>query len=568
MYIDIVPNRNSPPAILLRKSFRKDGRVCKRTLDNLSDWPPEKIQRLRQVLRNEPLVHPDEAFTIESSTPHGHIELILEMIRRLGLPRLIATRDSAQRRLIVAMIAQRIVRPQSKLATVRQLSQTTLADELGLGDFDENALYQAMDWLHERQGAIEGRLVRRHLGEHAPVLYDVSSSYYEGATCPLMRFGYSRDGKRGRPIVVYGILADGDGRPLAMQAYAGNTGDTRTVADQIEKLRRLHDLENLVLVGDRGMLTQTQIDMLRDHPGIGWISALGHDALRALVDEGSVRPGLFDRFDLAEIRSPGYPGERLVVCFNPFLQERRAQQRGELLDSTEQALMKIQREVARRTRKPLTEQEIAHRVGRVDNRFRMAKHFEYVIRDGHFEFSRNTGSIEREQALDGLYVLRTSQDADQLPASDVVRGYKSLGKVERVFRNLKSVDLQIRPIRHRTEDRVRAHLFLCMLACYVQWHLLEALRPVLYHEEQPDPRHNPVAPPEASAALKRKKATHRTEDGLKAHSFATLIDELGTRCRNQCRFNQLPDAPLVALTSEASPIQKRAMELVKVYPVA
>ena len=382
-----------------------------------------------------------------------------------------------------------------------------------------------------------------------------------------MRFGYSRDAKKGRPIVVDGVLADGAGRPLALQAYPGNTRDLLTLGDQLDKLRGRFGLKSLVLVGDRGMLTQTQIDTLREFPGVGWISALKHADLRKLTIEGVFQPSLFDRYELAEIQSDAYPGERLVVCFNPLLQERRAKVRAQLLENTENALFRIQREVRRRTQKPLTADEIARKVGRVDNRFKMAKHFDYVIKDNHFEFRQNLRSIEQENALDGFYIIRSDQKEQNFSAAELVRSYKNLATVEQAFRSMKSVDLQIRPIRHRTEVRVRAHLFLCMLTYYVEWHLRQAWQSLLYHEEHPDERENPVAPPQPSLALQNKKSTHQTVDGLPLHSFSTLIAELGTRCRSQCHFKMQPDTPLVAMLTEPTPIQSRALELVKVYPV-
>lgn len=571
MYVEKVPNRGSPPVFLLREGKRDGKRVVKSTLFNLSkaNWPLHKIELLRRLLKDEPLVNPNEAFIIEASKPAGHVEVILKMMQHLKLPQLLDRRKTLHRSLIVALVAQRLINPQSKLATARQLHHSTLAEELQLPAVDENDLYQAMDWLYGRQHNIEQRLIRRHLSEDSQVLYDVSSSYYEGHTCPLMRFGYSRDGKRGRPIVVYGVMADRDGRPLALQAYSGDTKDSLTVGDQVEKLRAQHKLDHIVLVGDRGMLTQTKIDTLKDYPGVGWISALPHDKIRTLAQKGVFQPTLFDRFELAEIQSEDYPGERLVVCFNPVLKERRAKQREALLANTEQALLKIQREVERRTKKHLTVEEISHKVGRVDNRFKMAKHFEYVIEHGRFEYQRKAHTITRESDLDGFYILRTDRTREQLSASEVVRSYKNLSKVERAFRCLKSIDLQIRPIRHRTEERVRAHLFICMLAYYVEWHLRKALESLLYHEEHPEPRDNPVAPPKASESLKRKKSSHHTDDGLPVHSFSTLMAELATRCRNQCRFTKSPEVlPSVALMTEPSPIQERALHLVKVFPVA
>lgn len=569
MYIEKVPNRGSPPAYLLRIGWREDGRVRKKTIANVSHWPLQKIQTVRRALKNERLVRPDEAFRIESSKPHGHVEVILAMMRKLNIPRLIERTSSAERNLIVAMIAQRLIASDSKLASARRLTQTTLAEELGCEDVDEDDLYDAMDWLSRRQAAIERRLARRHLGENALVYYDVSSSCYEGRTCPLMRFGYSRDGKRGRPIVVYGVLADRQGRPMSLQAYPGNTADPSTLGDQLDRLRFQFELRRIVLVGDRGMLTQTGIDTLKAYPGIGWICALTHDGIRRLAVEGTFQPTLFDRYALAEIESQEhYPGERLIVCFNPLLQQRRAAVRGELLQETEKAFERIRREVGRRTRKPLTVREIARKAGRVENRYRMAKHFDCDIAHGRFEFARNDRSIAGECALDGFYIVRTNQSAETMTAAETVRSYKSLANVELAFRCLKSIDLQIRPIRHRTEQRVRTHLFICMLAYYVQWHLNEALRPLLFREEHPQQvRTNPVAPPEPSDSLRRRKTEHCTEDGLPLHSFSTLISELGLRCRNECRFSLHPDSPTITLVTDPTPVQQRALELVRAFPV-
>ena len=489
-------------------------------------------------------------------------------MRRLQLSKLLGSPKHRSHKLVLAMVAQRILRPMSKLATVSELRHTTLAQQLQLDNsVDENDLYTAMDWLYARQLKIEKNLVTRHLSEHSLVLYDVSSSYYEGKTCALMQFGYSRDGKRGRPIVVYGVLADEAGRPLAVQAYPGNTRDPLTVSDQVNKLRQQFGLTHIVLVGDRGMLTQTQIDTLKEHPGVGWISALTHDGIRQLAHQGVFQPSLFDHFDLAEIRSDDYPGERLVVCFNPLLKERRMRQREELLVKTEEALVKIQKDVARRTKKPLTAKEIAHKVGRVDSRFKMAKHFQYVMEDNRFEYARNATTLARESELDGFYVLRTDQPAERMSTADVVRNYKRLAQVEQAFRSMKSIDLQIRPIRHRTENRVRAHLFICLLAYYVQWHLRQALKSLLYQEEEPPPRPSPVAPPLPSKSLQQKKTRHKNRDGLPLHRFSGLINALGTRCRNQCRFKMQPEASLVTLTTKPSPLQKRALELVKAFPV-
>ena len=569
MYVETVPNRNSPPAILLREGRREGKKVHKRTLANLTHWPKDKIERLRRVLKNEPLVHPDQLFVIERSLPHGHVELLLEAIRQLKLPALIDPRPSPKRDRVLAMILQRLLYPASKLATTRLWHTTTLAEELSLEDTDEDDLYEAMDWLLERQDRIERKLAKRHLAEGDPVLYDVSSSYYEGQTCPLMQFGHNRDGKRDRPIVVYGVLADSMGRPLAVEAYAGNTGDPTTVGDQVEKIRGRFGLQRVVLVGDRGLLTETQINHLKRYPGLGWISALRHHQIRRLVESEAVQLSLFDERHLAEVRSPDYPGERLIVCHNPLLAEHRRQKREALLTATEEALARIARQVARRTRTPLSATEIAEKLGRVKNRFQVAKHFRTEIADGSFHYERRTEAIIREAQLDGFYMLRTSEPADRLPTAAVVRGYKDLTRVERAFRSLKTVDLHIRPIRHRVESRVRAHLFLCLLAYYVHWHLRQALAPLLFDDEDLEAeraRRDPVLAAQPSDSAKRKKRKRLTEDGLPLHSLETLMAHLGTRARHQCRLPSEPDAPCVQRLTEPTPLQQRAFELIRMFP--
>ena len=569
MYVETVPNRNSPPAILLREGRREGKKVHKRTLANLTHWPKDKIERLRRVLKNEPLVHPDQLFVIERSLPHGHVEILLEAMRRLKLPALIDPRPSPKRDRVLAMILQRLLHPASKLATTRLWHSTTLAEELSLEDTDEDDLYEAMDWLLERQDRIERKLAKRHLAEGDPVLYDVSSSYYEGQTCPLMQFGHNRDGKRDRPIVVYGVLADAMGRPLAVQAYAGNTGDPTTVPDQVEKVRGRFGLQRVVLVGDRGLLTETQINHLKRHPGLGWVSALRHHQIRRLVESEAVQLSLFDERHLAEVRSPDYPGERLIVCHNPLLAEHRRQKREALLTATEEALAGIARQVARRTRTPLSATEIAEKLGRVKNRFQVAKHFRTQIADGSFHYERRTEAIIREAQLDGFYMLRTSEPADRLPTAAVVRRYKDLTRVERAFRSLKTVDLHIRPIRHRTETRVRAHLFLCLLAYYVHWHLRQALAPLLFDDEDLEAeraRRDPVLAAQPSDSAKRKKRKRRTEDGFPLQSLETLMAHLGTRARHQCRLPSEPDAPCVQRLTEPTPLQQRAFELIRMFP--
>lgn len=570
MYVDIVPNRNSRPAILLREGWREGKRVRKRTIANLTGWPQDKVKRLRLVLKNVPLVHPDELFVIERSLPHGHVEIVLNAIRRLKLPALIDPKPSRQRDLVLALIVQRLLRPASKLATTRLWHTTTLASELSLEDADENDLYEAMDWLLQRQARIEKKLARRHLAEGDHVLYDVSSSYYEGHTCSLMRYGYNRDGKRGRPIVVYGVMADRAGRPVAVQAYPGNTGDPATVPDQVERLRRQFGLKRVVLVGDRGLLTETRITHLKRYPGLGWISALRHTDIRQLVEKQAVQLSIFDERHLAEIRARAYPGERLVVCYNPLLAEYRRGKRRDLLAATEDKLAQIAREVARRTKTPLLATEIAEKVGRVKNRYKVAKHFEWVIEDGRFEYARRTEAIAREEQLDGFYILRTSEPEERLPTAEVVRSYKNLTNVERAFRCLKTVDLQIRPIRHRTEERVRSHLFLCLLSYYVEWHLRRALAPLLFDDEDLDAhraQRDPVLAAQPSASAKRKKAKRQAEDGLPLQSFATLMAQMATRARHRCRVASDPGGPKLQRLTEPTPLQERALELVKAFPV-
>ena len=564
MYVETVPNRNSPPAILLREGWREGAKIRKRTLANLSAWPPAKVAALRKLLKNQPLVSPEQAFSIVSSRPHGHVELLLQAFRRLRLPQLLDRSPSPQRSTVLAMIAQRLLQPASQLATTRLWHSTTLAAELDLQDTTADSLYQALDWLLLRQQRIEKRLAQRHLQEGAQVLYDVSSSYYEGHTCPLMRYGYSRDGKRGRTIVVYGLLTDRAGRPLAVQAYPGNTADPLTVPDQVQTLRAQFGLQRVVLVGDRGMLTQTQIETLRKDPGLGWISALRHSAICRLAEEKTVQMSLFDERNLAEVSSLQYPGERLIVCCNPALAERRRRQREELLADLEEDLARIQRAVERRTKKPLSATAIAEKVGRAKQRSKVGKHMQVEIADGCLRYARDERSIEREAALDGVYVIRTSQS--DLAAADVVRSYQQLMRVENAFRCLQSVDLRVRPIYHRREQRVRAHLLLCVLAYYVEWHLRQALAELLFADEElaaQQAARDPVAPAQPRAALQAKKNGGRTVAGLPLHSLATLLEMLGTRCRHQCRLHGDEHGPTIERLTEPSALQQRALELVR-----
>jgi transposase len=570
MYVETVPNRNSRPAVLLREGWREGNKICKRTLANLSDWSEERIEALRRVLKNEPLLSPQQAFAIERSLPHGHVQAVLTAIRRIGLDSLIAAKRVRERDLVLAMIVERLIHPCSKLATTRLWHSTTLAEELGVADATEDDLYEAMDWLLERQGRIEQKLAARHLSNGSQVLYDVTSSYYEGRTCALMQFGHDRDGKRGRPIVVYGALTDAHGRPLALEVYPGNTGDSTTVPDQVQKLRSRFHLEHVVLVGDRGMLTHVQIDKLKQYPGLGWISALRSTDIQKLVAGGALQLSLFDEQNLAEIVCPHFAGERLIACRNPLLAEERRRKRAELLKATEQKLEAIVREVARRTRTPLTAAEIGKKVGAVINRFKMGKHFELTIKDGLFAYARRDEHIEREAQLDGIYVIRTSEPQSRLSAAQTVRSYKRLAEVEHAFRCLKGIDILVRPIRHRDEQRVKAHLFLCMLAYYVEWHMRKALASVLFDDEQLEHVRNtrdPVAPAQPSAHAKKKKLVRVTADGLPIHSFETLLIELATRCRNRCRIKSDPNATPFTHLTEPTPLQQRVFELLELLPV-
>lgn len=569
MYVESIPNRNSSPAILLREAWREGKKIRKKTIANLTHWPPEKVEALRRLLKDEPLVGAQEALGIERSIPHGHVEAVLGTIKKLGLERVLAAVHCRQRDLVVAMITERLIHPCSKLATTRLWHTMTLAEELGVVDADEDDLYEALDWLVARQDRIEKKLAARHFSEGCLVFYDVTSSYYEGRCCPLTRWGHDRDGKKGRPILVYGLMTDGQGRPVSVAVYPGDTGDPTTVPDQAEKLRERFGLKQLVLVGDRGMLTQTQIEKLRAYPGLGWISALRSAAIRDLVESGSLQRSLFDQKDLAEIRSPEFPGERLVACFNPLLAQERGRKRQELLAATEQDLQRIAREVERRRQKPLGKAEIGKKVGKVIGRFKVGKHFTMSIGEGLFSFSRNEERIRREEALDGIYVIRTSEPEERLSPEDTVRNYKNLAQVERAFRSLKGVDLLVRPIWHRTEDHVRGHIFLCMLAYYVEWHMRKALAPLLFEDEELEEnrqRRDPVKPAEASATAKRKKSLRLTPDGFVVQSFDSLLQELATRCRNLCRIKSYPKESTFVQLTEMTSLQKRAFQLLGLLP--
>ena len=545
MHVEWVPNRGRRPTVLLRETWREGRQVKKRTLANLTEWPEEKIEALRKALRGESLVSPEAALSIEQSLPHGHVEAILGTIKKLGLDAVISSKPCRESNLVLAMIAERLIHPSSKLAATRLWHTTTLAEELSVDDADEDELYHALDWLLARQARIEKKLAGRHLDHGSLVLYDVTSSYYEGHTCPLARFGHDRDGEKGRPIIVYGTLTDKEGRPVAVSVYPGNTGDPTTIPDQAKKLKERFGLDRLVLVGDRGMLTQTQIDALKASPGIGWISALRSSAIRGLVEQGNIQMSLFDAQDLAEIASSEYPGERLIACFNPLLAEERKRKRNELLDATEKVLAGISRTVARRTRTPLDKAEIGKKAGSAINRFKMAKHFTLVIEDGLFAFARNETSIRSRGSL-GWHLRHPHERADALGRRCRAQLQEPLaGRAG--FQDHEGLELLVRPIWHRTEDHVRAHIFLCMLAYYVEWHMRKALAPLLFDDEELAERRkvrHPVKPAEASPSAKRKKARKTTADGLPVQSFSTLLAALGTRCRSRCRIGVIRNLAL------------------------
>ena len=571
MYIESVPNRNSPPAILLRESYREDGKVRKRTLCNLSDWPKAHIEGLRGVLKGGTVIATErEAFTITRSLPHGHVGAALGTAHRIGLDRILGPDGNRCRDLVLAMIVGRILDPASKLAAARALSPATatssLGTVLGLGEVDEDELYAALDWLLERQPAIETALARRHLKNGTLVLYDVSSSYMEGRCCPIAQRGYSRDGRRGTLQIVYGLLCAPDGCPVAIQVFEGNTGDPMTLATQVEKLKQRFALDHVVLVGDRGMITQARLTEDIKAAGLDWITALRAPAIQELVKGGALQLSLFDQRDMAAITSPDFPDERLIVCRNPDLAAQRTRKRQELLAATERDLARIQAAVGRQ-RKPLRgAAQIALAVGAVIEQHKMRKHFELAITDHSFGFARKTVEIAAEAATDGIYIVRTGLPADVLDDAATVRSYKSLSQVERAFRCIKTVDLHVRPIYHWLADRVRAHVFLCMLAYYLKWHMRQELAPMLFDDTDKEAaeatRPSVVAPAQRSEAAIRKQTTGVTPDGLPVHSFRTLLADLATLTRNTIVTAIAPALPLIVL-ARPTPVQRRAYELLQ-----
>ena len=569
MYIEAVPNRNSPPAILLRESYRHEGKVRKRTLCNLSDWSPAHIEGLRGVLKGGTVIPPEhDAFIVTRSLPHGHVAAALGTARKIGLDRIIGPDGNRCRDLILALLVGRILDPVSKLAAARTLSPATasssLGEALGLGEVDDDELYAALDWLHERQPAIETALAKRHLRNGTLVLYDVSSSYMEGRCCPLAKRGYSRDGKKGTLQIVYGLLCAPDGCPVAIEVFDGNIGDPITLAPQIDKLKQRFGLDHVVLVGDRGMITEARITEDVKSAGLDWITALRGPAIKDLLNSGTLQLTLFDTRDMASITAPDFPGERLVVCRNADLAAERARKRDDLLSATEKDLARIKTAVER-TRNPLRgAAEIGLAVGAVLNTYKMKKHFDLAITEDAFSFARKTAEIAAEAATDGLYVVRTSLPEQTLDDAQTVRSYKSLARVERAFRCIKTVDLQVRPVYHWLEGRVRAHVLLCMLAYYLEWHMRQCLAPMLFDDADKDEaealRCSVVAQAQCSKAAVRKQTTGVTPDGLPVHSFRTLLADLATMARNTITTAINPLYPLTVVT-RSSPVQQKAFDL-------
>lgn len=549
---------------LLRRSYREGDKVKNETLGNLSHLPEPLIDIIRRSLQGETFVPVGQVFEITRSRPHGHVQAVACAMQRLGLAALLATKPCREREWVLAMIAARIIDPATKLATTRSWHATTLAEDFGVTDANEDDLYAAMDWLLGRQDAIQKKLATRHLHEGGLVLYDLSSSYFEGTTCPLAKRGYSRDGKPGSLQVNYGLLTEARGCPVAVSVHEGNTADSRTFMPAVQKLREDFGVSRMVMVGDRGMVSQKAIDEMREADGIGWITALKNASIRALVEQGHLQMDLFDERNLLELSSPDYPGERLVACRNEALAKLRAHKRENLLAATESRLDQIKARVV--AGKLCGQDKIGVRVGKVIDQYKVAKHFALTITDTAFSFARKPDSIASEAALDGLYIIRTSVPATQMDAPECVRNYKALANVERAFRSLKTIDLKVRPIHHRTAERVRAHIFLCMLAYYVEWHLREAWRELMFADPDQEAKaiRDPVAPAVRSRAASKKVARHTLDDDSPAHSFATLMAELATIVRNTCRTPQGTEtAPTFDLLTTPTTKQQHALQLLQ-----
>lgn len=549
---------------LLRRSYREDGKVKNETLGNLSHLPEPLIEIIRRSLQGETFVPLGQAFEVVTSRPHGHVHAVAQAMQHLDFASLLGTKPARERELVLAMVAARIVAPHTKLATTRWWHTTTLAADFGVAEADEDDLYAAMDWLLARQEAIQKKLAARHLSNGGLVLYDLSSSYFEGTACPLARLGHNRDGKKGLLQVNYGLLTDARGCPVAVSVHEGNVADSATFLPEVQRLREHFGIERLVMVGDRGMISSKAIAELRDTDGVGWITALKNASIRTLVEGGQLQLGLFDERNLLEIASPDYPGERLVACRNPQLATLRAAKREDLLAATEKSLRAIQARVAAGRLKGAD--AIGVCVGKVVNQYKVAKHFELAIGEHNFSFARKHEAIAAEAVLDGIYIIRTSVAAERMDAADCVRNYKALANVERAFRSLKTVDLKVRPIHHRTADRVRAHILLCMLAYYVEWHMREAWRALTFAdtEQAAKATRDPVAPAQRSESARNKGVSHTIDDGTPAHSFSTLMAELGSLVRNTCRTPSAGiDAPTFDIVTTPNATQRRALDSIK-----
>lgn len=563
MHINIVPNRGSSPTVLLRESYREGAKVCKRTLANLSALSAAQVQMIRASLRGDVLQPIDQTFEITASAAHGHVQAVSMAMQRLGFASLLASKACPERDLVAAMVALRIICPTTKLATTRLWHTSTLATEFGVADATEDDLYAAMDWLLAGQDRIQKKLAGRHLQEDALVLYDLSSSYFEGSHCPLAKLGYSRDGKRGTLQVNYGLLTDDRGCPVAISVHEGNTSDSTTFMPEVTRLREAFGIKRMVMVGDWGMISQKAINEMSKDADLAWITALRSSSIRTLVAQGAVQMGLFDERNLLEISSPDFPGERLVACRNPELAKLRMHTRNDLLAATERNLEKIKVRVE--AGKLVGQDKIGVAVGKVVNQYKVAKHFELTIADDSFTFARLADNIVAEAALDGLYIIRTSVTAQRMDAPTCVRTYKSLSQVERAFRSIKTMDLKVRPIHHRLEGRVRAHIFLCMLAYYVEWHMRQAWAPLLFADEDQAAKlvRDPVAPAKRSDTAMKKVLSRTQDDGSPVHSFQTLMAQLQAIVRNTCRTpGGAPDAPTFEIITTPNHTQRHALDLI------
>ena len=563
MHIQIIPNRGSTPTVLLRESYREGAKVCKRTLANLSDLAASQIESIRAILRGENLQPVAQTFEITHSLAHGHVQAVQLAMQRLGFASLLASKPCPERDLVQAMVASRILCPATKLATTRQWHTSTLAQEFGVADATEDDLYAAMDWLLAGQDRIQKKLAARHLQEDALVLYDLSSSYFEGSCCPLAKLGYSRDGKRGTLQVNYGLLTDARGCPVAISVHPGNTSDSTTFLPEVQRLREQFGIKRMVMVGDRGMISQKAIDEMGQDSCLAWVTALRSASIRTLVEQGHLQLGLFDERNLLEISSPDFPGERLIACRNPQLAKLRGHTRDDLLLATQRNLQKVQARVE--AGKLSGKDKIGLAAGKVVNQYKVAKHFELVIDDTALGFARKEDSIRAEAALDGLYIIRTSVKPERMDAPTCVRTYKSLAQVERAFLSMKMMDLKVRPIHHHLEGRVRAHIFLCMLAYYVEWHMREVWRELMFADEDQAAKlvRDPVAPAKRSGATIKKVLSRTLHDGSPVHSWHTLIAELTTIVRNTCRTpGGATDTPSFEIITTPNPTQKRALDLI------